>query len=153
MRELSKLYTEPSDDPTKPTLHRYTLRGISTTKSTMYIRTQAEPDLIDMDLDSDQAKARSDQWWRISYSTSGANPVNIEVGSLKFLVGLIYLKRVSDTLRQKTTEEEVLEAAKSYKFEDSSSLLVYASDKAMSWERKPLPKALEVCTPLSVPLT
>jgi hypothetical protein len=63
------------------------------------------------------------------------------------------LKSVSDTLRQKTTEEEVLEAAKSYKFEDSSSLLVYASDKAMSWERKPLPKALEVCTPLSIPLT
>lgn len=39
-----------------------------------------------------------------------------------------------------------MKAAKSYKYEDTSSLLVYASEKAMSWERQPLPKALEVCT-------
>jgi hypothetical protein len=54
--------------------------------------------------------------------------------------------RVSDIQQQQTTLEEALEAARTYKPEDGGFLLVYASEKAMSWERKPLPKALEVCT-------
>lgn len=73
LRELSKLYTEPSDDPSEPTLHRYTLRGVSTTKNTTYVCRRAEPDLIDMGLDED-SKPKEDQWWRIEYPTSGARP-------------------------------------------------------------------------------
>lgn len=53
--------------------------------------------------------------------------------------------RVSNMLPQKTTLEEALEAARNYKAEDGGFLVVYASDKAMTWERKPLPKTLEVC--------
>ncbi|KIM94930.1 hypothetical protein OIDMADRAFT_184043 [Oidiodendron maius Zn] len=121
LRELSKLYTEPSEDPAQPVLHRYTLRGISISKSIMYISTQAEPDLIDMDLNRDQTKSNGDQWWRISYSTSGSTPFSVD----------------------KTTLEEALEAARNYKAEDGGFIVVYASDKAMTWERKPLPKALE----------
>lgn len=47
---------------------------------------------------------------------------------------------------QKTTLEEALEAAKCFNSQEGSILLVYASEKAMSWERKPLPKSLEVAT-------
>jgi hypothetical protein len=88
LRELSKLYTVPSEDASHPALHKYTLRGISTTKRTMYIRTQAEPDLIDMDLDSDQSETKGEQWWRINYAVSGTNPVTVEVGT-RFSCGRI----------------------------------------------------------------
>jgi hypothetical protein len=79
MRKLSKLYTQPSEDPKSPALHKYTLRGVSTTKSTMYICRRAEPDLIDMDLDGNGPKVEGDQWWRIHYAASGSSPVTVEV--------------------------------------------------------------------------
>ena len=79
MRQLSKLYTEASSDPTEPPTHKYTLRGVSATKSTMYIRRKAEIDLIDMGLDNDASPSDGDQWWRIEYASSGSNPVTVEV--------------------------------------------------------------------------
>lgn len=79
LRELSKLYTEASSDPTEPPTHKYTLRGVSTTKSTMYIRRKAEIDLIDMGLEYDGVSSDGDQWWRIEYRSSGSNPVIVEV--------------------------------------------------------------------------
>lgn len=79
LRQLSKLYTEPSDDPSEPKLHAYSLRGVSISKSTMYICRRAEPDLIDMDLDDDGRKASGDQWWRIHYTPIGSSPVTVEV--------------------------------------------------------------------------
>lgn len=79
LQEVSKLYTEPSNDPEKPPHYRYTLRGISTTKEILYVCRQAEPDLISMDVDSDDPKVSEEQWWRISYGSSGSNPVVVEV--------------------------------------------------------------------------
>ncbi|TVY42972.1 hypothetical protein LSUB1_G001284 [Lachnellula subtilissima] len=120
LRKLSTLYTDPSSevDPAGPKLHKYTLRGVSTTKSTMYICRRAEPDLIDIDLDGEEPKSNGDQWWRIHYASFGSNPVTIE----------------------KTTEETVLEATKS---ESKTMMLVYASEEAMNFEAKPLPANLE----------
>ena len=82
LRELSKLYTEPSSDPKSPKLRKYTLRGVSTTKNTMYICRQAEPDLIEMDLDGDESEPKKDQWWRIHYAPFGSNPFSVEVRRL-----------------------------------------------------------------------
>ena len=79
LRQLSKLYTEASSDPTEQPTHKYTLRGFSTTKSTMYIRRKAEIDLIDMGLDNDASPSNGDQWWRIEYTSSESNPVTVEV--------------------------------------------------------------------------
>jgi len=79
LRELSKLYTQPSNDPSVPKLHAYSLRGVSISKSTMYICRRAEPDLIDMDMDGDGQKENSDQWWRIHYAPIGSSPVTVEV--------------------------------------------------------------------------
>lgn len=44
-------------------------------------------------------------------------------------------------MAQKTTEYNVLEAAKS---ESKNIILVYANEKAMTWNMKPLPIPLEV---------
>jgi len=79
LRELSKLYTEPSDDPNQPSLHRYTLRGVCTDKNTVYICRQAEPSLIDIDLGDDESKSNQEQWWRIHYASLDPNPVSVEV--------------------------------------------------------------------------
>jgi len=88
MRQLSKLYTEPSNNPFEPKLHAYSLRGVSISKNTMYVCRRAEPDLIDMDLDGDGENAKSDQWWRIHYAPMGASPVTVEVSGFHSLVGL-----------------------------------------------------------------
>ncbi|PVH78657.1 hypothetical protein DL98DRAFT_590199 [Cadophora sp. DSE1049] len=113
LRQLSKLYTEPSSDPDAPVLHKYTLRGVSTSKSTFYICRRTEPDLIDMDTDV------PDQWWKFHYAPMGYSPVTVE----------------------KTTEEEVVKAAK----ESKNMILVYASEDAMDILKynHALPKALE----------
>ncbi|PMD43684.1 hypothetical protein L207DRAFT_510194 [Hyaloscypha variabilis F] len=119
LRKLSKLYTAPSVNPFDPKLHPYSLRGVSVSKSTMYICRRAEPDLIDMDLDGDAEKApKGDQWWRIHYATMGSNPVTVE----------------------KTTRDQVLEATKN---EIRSAILVYASEYAMDMPAVALPKPLE----------
>ncbi|KAH8600848.1 hypothetical protein B0O99DRAFT_589727 [Bisporella sp. PMI_857] len=120
LRQLSKLYTEPSEDPDQPALHRYTLRGVCVDKSTMYVCRQAEPSLVDLDFGEEESKPSEEQWWRIHYAARDSNPVAVE----------------------KTTEERVLEAANS-KSESGGPLVIYASDKAMQWESKPLPAALE----------
>jgi len=46
--------------------------------------------------------------------------------------------------KQKTTEEKVLEAAKN---ESNNTILVYASEKALNFQKHALPKALDVCFP------
>ncbi|TVY84170.1 hypothetical protein LSUE1_G000958 [Lachnellula suecica] len=115
-RNLSTLYTDPASevDPAAPKFHKYSLRGVSTAKNTMF----AEPDLIDINLNGESPQSKSDQWWRIHFAVSGRNSVIVE----------------------KTTEDKVLEAAKT---ESRNILLVYASDKAMSFENKALPPPLE----------
>jgi len=84
----------------------------------MYICRQAEPDLIEMDLDGDESEPKKDQWWRIHYAPFGSNPFSVV----------------------KTTEEKVLEAAKT---ESRNTLLVYASEKAMLTPRDRLPDILK----------
>ncbi|KAG9244801.1 hypothetical protein BJ878DRAFT_541942 [Calycina marina] len=120
LRELSKLYTEPSDDPDQPTLHKYTLRGVCPDMDTMYIRRASEPSLVTLDISGDEAESDKEQWWRIHYASADSNPVTVE----------------------KSTEERVLEAT-SYHSEKEGPLVVYANEKAMTHKRFPLPSALE----------
>lgn len=89
LRELSKLYTQQSNDPNAPTLHPYTLRGVSSSKNIVYICKQAEPDLIDMDLESDESQSKGDQWWKIHYAASESKPVHVEV-SIALLAQIPY---------------------------------------------------------------
>jgi hypothetical protein len=48
----------------------------------MYICRQAEPDLIEMDLEGDGSEPKKDQWWRIHYAPFGSNPFSVEVRQL-----------------------------------------------------------------------
>ncbi|KAG9236630.1 hypothetical protein BJ875DRAFT_455983 [Amylocarpus encephaloides] len=120
LKNLSRLYTQPSEDPDAPKLHPYFLRGISTSKSTFYVCRAPEPDLMDMNLDGDQPQAKAGQWWRLNYALSRPNPVTVE----------------------KMTEAHVLEAAK---IESKNILVVYASEKAIDFkfETQALPTPLE----------
>ena len=91
LRQLSKLYTEASTESDEPPTHKYTLRGVTTTNSTMYVRRRAEIDLIDMGLDSDGSQPNGDQWWKIEYASSGANPVTVEVIPFSLTHGELFL--------------------------------------------------------------
>ncbi|CAL3965787.1 unnamed protein product [Diplocarpon coronariae] len=115
-RSLSKLYTEPSSDPEAPTLHKYTLRGVSITKNTMFICKQAEPNLADLGTHNDGSLDIKEQWWKIEYT----------YGTIPFII-------------EKSTLEKVLEAA----MESEHAILVYASEKALNHPPIALPKALE----------
>jgi hypothetical protein len=79
LRSLSKLYTEPSNDPQAPDLHKYTLRGVSTTKNTMYMCKRAEAKLINIDADEGELVGANEQWWRINYTPGVCTPVAVEV--------------------------------------------------------------------------
>lgn len=106
LTNLSNLYTAPSSDNAAPKLHPYSLRGVSTNHSTMYICERAEPDLMDMNLDSSQTTSNNDQWWRIHYSASGTaswdqsgipggkNPVTVEVCLLPMLLSVLLFRGV-----------------------------------------------------------
>jgi hypothetical protein len=79
LRELSKLYTAANTDPNQPPFHKYKLCGVSTANEITYLRRQAEPDLIDMDLDGTENSMSKDQWWRIKYATGEPKPVHVAV--------------------------------------------------------------------------
>jgi hypothetical protein len=91
LRKLSTMYTDPSSevDPDAPKFHKYSLRGVSTTKNTLYLCKRAEPDLIDIDLDGDGPVSNRDQWWHIHFATFGPNPVTVEVGIFNTTVGFL----------------------------------------------------------------
>jgi hypothetical protein len=79
LHDLSKLFTQDHKDPSRPRLHKYKLCGVSTTQEITYLRKQAEPDLIDMDLDATDTKPCGDQWWKIKYAMADAKPVTVMV--------------------------------------------------------------------------
>lgn len=81
LRELSKLYTKPSTEAGQPPTHKYTLCGVSTSNHITYVRRRAEPNLIEMDLDADGTAKDADQWWKIEYSPSGSQQVDVVVRS------------------------------------------------------------------------
>ncbi|KFY09227.1 hypothetical protein V491_08312 [Pseudogymnoascus sp. VKM F-3775] len=118
LRELSKLYTKPAAEPGQPPKHKYTLCGVSISNHITYVRRRAEPDLIEMDLDADGTAKDADQWWKIEYSPSGSQQVNVS----------------------KVAQTEVLYAATK---EAKCCIIVYASEAALAEPRRALPEPLE----------
>ncbi|MCJ1247869.1 hypothetical protein MMC30_005084 [Trapelia coarctata] len=112
LRELSKLYTKPSENPDEPPYHKYTLRGVSTEPSTTYVL--ANPMGAEDLMSTDESEW---QWWKLQYSRGDARPVSCT----------------------KVREVEVLKAARD---ESRRVLLVYANEKAVSYECKELPHQL-----------
>ncbi|TQS37495.1 hypothetical protein Golomagni_02030 [Golovinomyces magnicellulatus] len=116
LRELSNLYTQQSSLPEAPKLTPYSLRGLCTNRNTMYVC-----QLINAPEDfslSNEPKLPINQWWRIQFSSDNTPIVALE----------------------KTTIEHVLIAASE---ESRNPILVYASEKALSVPKIPLPKPLQ----------
>lgn len=112
MREVTKSYREPETHPDPSDLHRYTLRGVSTDPSVIYVRANPNTagDLLET-ADEDWT------WWMLSYNQALDRPVLVE----------------------KVGTDEVLHVAKT---DSQEVLLVYASDKAMQYTTSPLPARL-----------
>ncbi|RDW89601.1 hypothetical protein BP6252_01633 [Coleophoma cylindrospora] len=117
-RQVSKLYTEVSNDPDDPELHPYTLRGVATTKDTTYVRRMTMPEPSDQLVELEETKTPSDQWWKMTFSSAGQRPIVVE----------------------KIDEEKVLEAAMT---ECKNPILVYANETALKRPYVPLPSPLE----------
>ncbi|MCJ1285160.1 hypothetical protein MMC26_004498 [Xylographa opegraphella] len=112
LRELSKLYTKPSENIDDPPHHKYTLRGVSTNQNTTYVlaNPNGPGDLMSSGLEEWQ-------WWKISYSVGDVHPISYA----------------------KVREVEVLKAARD---ESHKALLVYASQKALSYQEERIPDQL-----------
>ncbi|POS86872.1 hypothetical protein EPUL_001724, partial [Erysiphe pulchra] len=117
LRHLSTMNTNQSPTPAAPTLKPYSLRGLRTTKSTMYICQRISNQTVksSSEINSEQPL---DQWWRIHYSTDSTPVFAVE----------------------RTTTQEVLAAASE---ECMDPMLVYASEVALSMPKEPLPKPLQ----------
>ncbi|KAI9864990.1 MAG: hypothetical protein M1824_004088 [Vezdaea acicularis] len=102
LKDLSKLLTEESEDPSQPPHHKYTLRGVVTEQQYTYVLHPLSDEFDDYTPD---ARARGAQWWKIQFSSSISDPVNIT----------------------KVPEVHVLKAAKE---EHREVMLVYASERA-----------------------
>ena len=113
--EASKLYKEPSTDRSQPPHHRYTLRGVRTLPHVLYV---LQKTVAGDDHDMLGSAIPEYDWWKIVYDASSLMPVQTSM----------------------LTEEEVLVAAGT---ESKTALLVYASDRAVSYESHPLPPQLE----------
>jgi len=74
LRELSKLYTKPSENPEEPPYHKYTLRGVSTEPNTTYVL--ANPMGAEDLMSTDESEW---QWWKLQYSRGDARPVSCTV--------------------------------------------------------------------------
>ncbi|MCJ1476871.1 hypothetical protein MMC13_005540 [Lambiella insularis] len=113
MRELSKLYTKPSEIPDEPPYHKYTLRGVSTNPNTTYV-------LVNPSTPGDlmESEIGEWQWWKIQYILGDARPISCTV----------------------VREVEVLKAARD---ESTRALLVYASENALLYPEKALPSVLK----------
>lgn len=142
LRNYSKFLTEPSESPTEPPQHRYTLRGVCTEPHITYVLRPVTSHNSEQATDLQPSAGDRWQWWRISFSTDDAKARRAETNrdgkaaaSAADVVG--YTAR-------KVREIEVLHAARE---ESKNVLLVYANSNAISVQAQPLPAELQVMQP------
>lgn len=164
LKATTARFTTPhADSPSSP-FHRYTLRGLSTKPHITYVLRRAAE--ATHEAESERLGSTLWQWWRISISSEGAKPnhpmaygSNPQAHSTQAQGGFGSLsqwppsnshhapsssqyrgKVVAYTIC-KVNEEDVLKAARE---EDDSITLVYASDKAVSFQGSTLSGPLQM---------
>ena len=78
LKKVSQFYTKPSENPDEPPYHKYTLRGVSADPRTMYVL--AEPSFSDEQIPF-EARYKDETWYKISWTSNDANPMNCEVSA------------------------------------------------------------------------
>ena len=114
--QASQRFKGPSDEPKSSPTHKYILQGVISKPHLFYVLEKGNEDDEDQDMVSPSAPGH--QWWKVEYISSSATPAQVS----------------------KVTELEVLNAAST---DGKKVILVYASERAMSFEHKPLPKPLQ----------
>ncbi|KAL8714284.1 MAG: hypothetical protein Q9225_006599 [Loekoesia sp. 1 TL-2023] len=97
LRELSKLFTEPSDIPEENPHEKYTLRGVCAEPHTVYVQDRTKPDSAN---NMPDAETNEWQWWKLTYEGSAAQPISCTVGltSQEPFKDALSLLRVATTL-------------------------------------------------------
>lgn len=113
---VSAKYKAPSDDTGNSPIHKYILAGVFFNGHHFYVLESAEEDSFIEDYLSISVPGH--QWWKVEYDAASSSPVRTS----------------------RVAEEEVLIAAST---DGPKASLVYASERAMEVERKPLPPQLQ----------
>lgn len=141
MRTYSKALTEPSEDPSEPPRHKYTLRGVCTEPHVTYVlkknNASASGDTMEVDRETNSGY----QWWRISFSTEDGKTRQAQKREAQGDTAAAQYGDVVGYTARKVREIEVLKAARE---EWRSVLLIYASDSAMEAKTDPAPPQLQV---------
>lgn len=141
MRTYSKALTEPSENPSEPPLHRYTLRGVCTEPHVTYVLKRNDISHSGDAMEVDGENNNGYQWWRISFSTEDGKTRQAEKREAQGDKAATQNGDVVGYTARKVREIEVLRAARE---EWRSVLLVYASDNAMRTKVDAAPPQLQV---------
>jgi hypothetical protein len=142
LRNYSKFLTEPSESPTDPPQHRYTLRGVCTEPHITYVLKPRTSHNSEQATDLQPSADDQWQWWRLSFSTDDAKARQAETN--RDGKATANNADVVGYTARKVREIEVLHAARE---ESKNVLLVYANSNAMSVPANPLPAELQVRQP------
>ncbi|KAJ5182815.1 hypothetical protein N7492_000431 [Penicillium capsulatum] len=139
LRGFSTMLTEPSQSPSEPPMHRYTLRGVCTKPHVTYVLKQNTAHCESGEGSSNAEKDGEYQWWRISFSAEDgkARQAAKEAQDKK---ATAHKGDVVGYTATKVREDEVLQAAHD---EWWSVLLVYGSDSAMKAQVDVAPPKLQ----------
>lgn len=108
------MYTIPSQNSDEPPFHKYSLRGLAINTHTVYVLDKTAPEDSN---DILSTEAKDWQWWKIVYLQNDDKPV----------------------MYTKVFEEDVLKAAST---ESPHALLIYATEKAVTFNSQDLPTQL-----------
>jgi hypothetical protein len=142
IQKMDMQYTEPGEDPSQPPYMKYVLQGVATKPEITYIRVR-NPDLLG--LGDGSSEHQEWQWWRTEWKTPQSQTSFAGPASLHRSQQQEQLASTEDGFAnlpysiKAVTEEAVVEAARS---EHNSVVLVYANEKAISFENSSLPPAL-----------
>ncbi len=83
LQRLAVRLTGPSEKEGWQPIHKFTLRGVSTSADITYVCKQDEPDLIELEQEDEASPSSRDQWWRLAYLPQASEPVVVEVSALE----------------------------------------------------------------------